>query len=399
MSRRSLTFRTDGCAIESLERRCHFSAQHALVSTIAFSSTRDFPSATTFQELFNAGEIYFSNPDGTNLRRITNNDDGDAFAALSPNGKKLVLDSNRLRTQEEPLNTSDLFVMDVDGSELGWIVRGSSATWDPEGKNIAYHASASGTGVPLRRDPGSATDDSDIFALNVDDALLGLAAPVNLTNDPLAVDDDPDWSTGLVDVGVGAPAVKIAFTSHPLSDDAINKQNSVHAEIYAMNTDGSERVQLTRNLYEERGPAWSPDGKRIVFAARIGGSDFEICVMNSDGSGLVQLTNNGVPDLTPTWSPDGQQIVFHSGSPLQLWVMNANGTGLHQITNTDGTTPGINLLANWGVVRAKVSDESQIVIEPSDGTTGVVATWSTDAITAASFDENASSIIDWSSEM
>jgi len=67
-----------------------------LASTIAFTSTRDDP---TNPQL--AAEIYLINADGANPRRLTNNTDGDAFATLSPDGKKIVFDSNRHRTETE----------------------------------------------------------------------------------------------------------------------------------------------------------------------------------------------------------------------------------------------------------------------------------------------------------
>ena len=67
-------------------------------------------------------------------------------------------------------NISDLFVMETDGSGQTLLTRGSSATWSPDGKEIAFHALASYyasggqvSGCPIRTDSGSATSDSDIF--------------------------------------------------------------------------------------------------------------------------------------------------------------------------------------------------------------------------------------------
>ena len=312
-----------------------------LASTIAFTSTRDDPAAAI---PFNAAEIYLIDADGTNPRRLTVNADGDGFAALSPDGKKIVFDSNRLRTETEPLNTSDLFVMNGDGTEQRFLTRGSSATWSPDSKRIAFHASASGTGLPIKQDPGAATFDSDIFVANVDDLLGHVQPPRNLTNSPDKIDDDADWSPD---------GSRIVFTRHDVTDNQIN---SVTAEIYVINGDGTGLSRLTFNVEEERGASWSPDGTRIVFSCRRGGSDFEICVMNADGTNQKQLTDNTVPDLTATFSPDGQKIVFHRAllpGQNQLWTMNTDGTEQTPLTSP----PGTNLLANWGELRTHVKEK------------------------------------------
>jgi Tol biopolymer transport system component len=221
-----------------------------LVSTIAFTSTRDDPSANPLL----AAEVYLVDGDGGNPRRITANADGDGFP------------------------TSDLLLMNADGTEQQWLVRGASANWSPDGKHVVFHRSASGTALPIKPDPGAATFDSDIFMMNVDDALISAASPTNLTNSPGAIDDDPDWSPD---------GNRIVFTSHDATD---NHLNSVTAEIYVidLSESGGPPVQLTDNLEEERAAAWSPDGTRISFMCRRGGPDFEICVMNADGTGQVQ---------------------------------------------------------------------------------------------------------------
>jgi TolB protein len=339
-----------------------------LESTIALTSTRDCPLCSTVAELLGAAEIYLINPDGTNPWRLTHNTNLDVFATLSPDGKKIVFDSNRNRGPAEPINTSDLFVMNTDGSEQTLLTRGGSATWSPDSKRIAFHASASGTGTPLRTDVGSATTDSDIFVANPDDLIADVEAPRNLTRDwtepeghRTRIADDPDWSPD---------GQSIAFTAHDAGDDPPNPPFlSNSAELYLLDpaaTGPPQRLTFTSVPgdglpdEEERSPAWSADGTRIVYSCRIGGggADFELCVINADGTNRVQLTDNSVGDLTPTFSPDGRQIVFQrilpAQGPQQFTIpstLNADGT-LPTATQLTGP-PGINLIANWGELRVK----------------------------------------------
>lgn len=71
-----------------------------------------------------------------------------------------------------------------------------------------------------------------------------------------------------------------------------------------------ETAQITglENTY----PAWSPDGTKVVFESTRDGPDADIFLMNADGSNVVQLTRNDSYDGTPAWTPDGRFIVFAS---------------------------------------------------------------------------------------
>lgn len=313
---------------------------------VAFTTTRDNPNFTPVQ---NAGEIYLMDPDGTNPQRITNNFVQDSFGVLSPDGKKFVFDSNRLRLETDPINLVDLFVMATDGSEQTHLTRGSSAAWAPDSRNIVYHGSASGTGLPIRMDPGAPSTDSDIFILNVDDAAMGQPAPINMTNTPTLIEDDPHWSPD---------GTKIVYTAHLVND---HPTFSNTAEVFVIDAGGSgSPVRLTFNNEEERAAAWSPDGTKIVFMCRYGGTDFEICTTNPDGSGLVQITNNALQELSIRWSMDGTQFWFNRPVPyapgpvrMQLFRISVDGTGETQMTDT----VGINLFptAGWFRVRTECS--------------------------------------------
>src|SRR5437899_2923549 len=82
--------------------------QSGMRSTIAFVSSRHDPAADPAvdpQRAWLAAEIYLMDGDGTNPRRLTENTFADGFPALSPDGKRIVFDSNRLLTVGEPFNT------------------------------------------------------------------------------------------------------------------------------------------------------------------------------------------------------------------------------------------------------------------------------------------------------
>jgi Tol biopolymer transport system component len=287
-----------------------------------------------------------------------------------------VFDSNQFRADPADQSTwvlTDMFVMDADGSNRTLLTRGNSATWSPDGKDIIFHASASyyasggtETGTPVRDDPGAATTDSDLFMANVDDlaaapdVLSKTQLATNITNTPTEIEDDADWS---------AANGLIAFTSRPAPG---TETDFTQTEIYVMDPLHPElgRQQLTFNDYEERAVAWSPDGTRIAFSARIVEADSregEICVINADGTGFQQLTSNTVPDLTVSWSPDGTQIAIQRNfSPFnwEIFTMDANPDGTfsneRQLTDTRGLNGG----PLWGQVRTKV--DSAVPGDPGD---------------------------------
>lgn len=80
-------------------------------------------------------------------------------------------------------------------------------------------------------------------------------------------------------------------------------------------------------------PSWSPDGRRIVMAARN-----EIYIVNSSARGLRRITRNRVPDEHPSWSPDGAWILFDSAERAEgrtdIYRMRPNGRGRARLTST-----------------------------------------------------------------
>jgi Tol biopolymer transport system component len=120
--------------------------------------------------------------------------------------------------------------------------------------------------------------------------------------------------------------------------------DEVQADIYTMSPNGSHLRNLTNSPADEDFPRWSPDGRRIVFwSTRTDPvtnpeGDQEIFVMNADGSGLRQVTFNAVADGGPAWSPDGDRILFHRFTPDEsesdLMTVRLDGTGERNVTNS-----------------------------------------------------------------
>jgi Tol biopolymer transport system component len=322
---------------------------HEFVDKIVVTSDRHAPA---LPPQLNRFEIYLINLDGSGEQRLTHNSVGDGFGTLSPDGKKIAFESNRNRGDGEPVNTSDLFVMNADGTDQTFLARGGSATWSPDGKHIAFQASASGTGVPINNLPGAATDDSDIFVVNVDDLLEHGTPPRNLTNDPATVDEDPDWSPD---------GNWIVYTGHDVNQRPVPPMplDYTTAGIYLRAADGTGMsTRLTTNTEEERAADWSHDGDRISYMCHAGSPVFEICVMDADGSNRSQVTHNQLQHLGPAWSPDDARIIFNRPAPgrgNQLWWVAADGATEQLLVPSEAPT-GSTLFANVGVLRVKTNN-------------------------------------------
>ncbi len=137
---------------------------------------------------------------------------------------------------------------------------------------------------------------------------------INLTNNS-ATDDGAAWSPD---------GTKLAFYS----------ERDGNREIYIMNADGSAQTRITQNTASDSVPCWSPDGTKIAFESNRD-SNSQIYTMNADGSGQTRLTNNTAMDAYPAWSPDGTKIAFQSNRDgnWKIYTMNADGSGQTRLTS------------------------------------------------------------------
>jgi Tol biopolymer transport system component len=143
--------------------------------------------------------------------------------------------------------------------------------------------------------------------------------------------------------------------------------------IYVMDADGTDVKLVPTGNDDATEPAWSPDGGRIAFVSTPKKKSSDIWVVNVDGSNRRQLTTDTKIDVAPTWSPDATEIIWSNGpgGQLDLWKMKANGTGT-KIRLT--TTEDLNTEAAWGsdgtvafARRAKGGSRFEIWTMPATG--------------------------------
>ena len=113
---------------------------------------------------------------------------------------------------------------------------------------------------------------------------------------------------------------KILFTS----------ERDGNREIYIMNPDGSEQVNLTRHPATDQDAVWSPTGEQILFVSDRRKTDIrDLYLMDPDGSNVRRVFRKKIEGWrkSPTWSPDGKQIAYWQ------WDLSGGGTsGMYILT-------------------------------------------------------------------
>ena len=146
-------------------------------------------------------------------------------------------------------------------------------------------------------------------------------------------------------------------------------------QLYTVNPDGSDLLQVTNLPPANDGLAWfpdfSPDGQRIVFAHDMTGR-LELYIVNTDGTGLTQITHGG--GAVPRWSPDGSHLVFSTGvdiSPLFPGV----GVGVIATIKADGTDEKLLSSRVWDSLDGEYTPDGKHIIFETQTDGYVAALW------------------------
>jgi len=105
------------------------------------------------------------------------------------------------------------------------------------------------------------------------------------------------------------------------------KKNVRNWDLFTIKADGSDPQQLTDTRDFEQHPAWSADGKKILFTRGDVMTNIDIYTMDADGSNVARLTEHPERDQRGAFSPDGQTIAFVSqrDGDVAIWLIDIDG--------------------------------------------------------------------------
>jgi TolB protein len=260
-------------------------------SKLTFASDRDGEKIKGPIEERSIKEIYISDYDGENQRRITVNRSLNITPVWSPDGKAIAYTSYRRR------NTPDIFVSYIyEGRPPETPAKGTDyihnflPAWSPDGTRIAFMSNRDGN--------------PEIYVMNRDGSNLR-----RLTNHP-GNDATPTWSPA---------GNQVAFTS----------DRTGTPQIYVVDADG---LGQPRRINE------------IAYAAKTG-PGFDIHVYDLAGGGTPRSVTNGEgTNESPAYSANGRHIAFTStrSGKVEVYTVGRDGVGLQQITQA-----GNNYHPNW----------------------------------------------------
>jgi len=268
---------------------------------LTFNSDRDGEHMGGSVETRTVKEVYISDYDGENQRRVTTNRSLNINSVWSPDGRSLAYTTY----SKGPPNIYIANIYEGTGALLTPPVgQNWTPVFSPDGTRVAFSSTRDGN--------------AEIYVANRDGSNLR-----RLTTHP-ASDISPTWSpTG----------TQIAFTS----------DRTGSPQIYVMGTDGLGLQKITTDAYADR-PTWSPAPyNEIAYASRTGNGN-DIKVRDLATGQVRQLTFGEGTNESPTFAPNGRHLAFMSTRTgrANVYTIARDGRDLRPVTRN-----GNNFQPDW----------------------------------------------------
>jgi len=128
---------------------------------------------------------------------------------------------------------------------------------------------------------------------------------------------------------------------------AFERCGTVECAIWTMNPDGTNLVRLSQPGNRDEEPAFTADGRQLAFSHTPDEGGAGIMLAAPDLSGATLLTSNGgsdgsfSQDSSPAFSPDGKTLVFARNSistfTMTIWSVSSSGGEPKQLTDEGQT--------------------------------------------------------------
>jgi serine/threonine protein kinase len=161
-------------------------------------------------------------------------------------------------------------------------------------------------------------------------------------------------------------------------DRMVLDEHSVRSTLFEVDWSGAgpagEQRTMTSGLGRDRQPAYSPDGRRIIFSSNRSGN-VDLWILDRSTKELVQLTDDLAIDYDPAFSPDGKHILWTSNRSgnMEIWIADSDGGRGRQLSQDgeDAENATMTPDGQW-VVYGSTNDEKMGIwrIRP-DGTEAV----------------------------
>lgn len=250
-------------------------------------------------------------------KSLTNTKFDNRYANYSPDGTKIVFESNRDGNWQ-------LYVMDSDGSNQNRLVAHTSndrrPSWHPSGQGILFESDRSGTNQlyilqledQTERQLTSFEDAEPIFGQfspNGELIAVSLKESEDVSNIVL-LDADGGLVERLTDYDTRSFYPRWSSNGSEIVFFSRMETGNQDDEIYKINVSTLIQTRLTNWPFHNFCPSWSADDSKIVYVTSMEGIRPEIYLMDADGSNQTRLTNNEDGDTLPNWSPDGKRVLI-----------------------------------------------------------------------------------------